>query len=145
MNLNVHSSTPVVVCAVGLLAAFFMPWIRIFGVGISGYNLGQLDSHGNYAWIIPIVAGITILLSYIEVSNRAIGVVAGIIPLGAILYALGRVGLERGIESMKVALELAWQAFSIGAWLTIIFSIGIIVAALVQTPAGAGESQGSNA
>jgi len=38
---------------------------------------------------------------------------------------------------------LAWQAFSIGDWLTIIFSIAIIVAALVQTPAGAHESQAS--
>jgi len=145
VNLNVHSSTPVVVCAVGLVAAFFLPWIRIFGVGISGYNLGQLDSYGNYAWIIPIVAGITIVLSFIEVDNRAVGAVAGIIPLGAILYALVRVGLDGGIEAMKVALQLAWQAFSIGAWLTIVFGIAIIVAALVQTPAGARESQASNA
>ena len=143
MNLNTNPSTPVAVCAVGLLAAFFMPWVQIFGVGVSGYNLGQLGSYGTYAWIIPIVAGTALCLSFVDLDNRAIGAIAGIIPLGAILYALVRVGLEGGIEAMKVALELAWQAFSIGAWLTIIFSIAIIVAAVVYAPTDSRESQAS--
>lgn len=52
--------------AFGLLAAFFMPWFQLFGVGISGYNLSKLGAYGNYAWAIPILTGATILVSSLE-------------------------------------------------------------------------------
>ena len=73
MNMNPKSSKVVLVFAFGLLASFFMPWVQFFGVGMSGYNLGRLGSYGNYAWIIPILVGVTILLTYSGVNNRNIG------------------------------------------------------------------------
>jgi len=133
MNMN-PKSIPVLVCAFGLLAAFFMPWVQSFGVGISGYNLGQLGSYGNYAWVIPLLAGVTILLSFTPgVNNRGIGVVAGIVPLGAILYGLIRLSAEGGRDATTGVLKIAGQVLSIGAWLTVIFSTAIIIAAAVQT------------
>jgi len=136
MNMNPKSSKPVLVCAFGLLAAFFMPWVQFFGVGMSGYNLGQLGSYGNYAWVIPILAGATILLSFTGASNRGIGAVSGIVPLGAILYGLARIAGKGGGRATQGVMEVAGHVLSIGAWLTIIFSVGIIIAALVKTPAG---------
>lgn len=133
INMRSESSKPVLICAVGLLAAFFMPWVQLFGVGISGYNLGQLGSYGNYAWVIPILAGATILVGYFGVNNRAVGAIAGIVPLSAIFYALVRIAGEGGGNATKEVLDVAGHVLSIGAWLTIIFSVAIIIAALVRT------------
>lgn len=118
MNMNPKSSKPVLICAFGLLAAFFMPWVQLFGVGISGYNLGRLGSYWNYAWVIPILAGATILFTFSGYNNREIDAIAGIVSLGVILY---------GMEVVVIEVHV----LSIGAWLTIIFSIAIIIAALV--------------
>ena len=98
--MNKQSSKPVLVCAFGLLAAFFMPWVQLFGAGMSGYNLGSLGSYGNYAWVIPILAGGTILLSFTGVNNRGLGALTGIVPLGALVYALIRVSNEGGSSAI---------------------------------------------
>lgn len=138
--MNPKSSVPVVVCAVGLLVAFFMPWVQLFGFGMSGYNLGQLGSYGNYAWIIPILAGAVVLLSFLGINNRGIGALAGLVPLGAIAYGLMRLGLESA-DATQGVLDAAGHVLSIGAWLTIMFSIAIVIAALVRPVKAAGRSQ----
>lgn len=126
-----------------MLAAFFMPWTQFFGLGISGYSLGQLGSYGNYAWIIPIAAGITILITFLEINNRGMGLVAGIIPLGAIFYGLIRISAETGGgEAAKNILQIAGHILSIGAWLTIIFSTGMVVASFVGK--GSTETESHN-
>ncbi len=135
MNLNPQSSKPVLVCAFGLLAAFFMPWIQLIGVGMSGYNLGQLGSYGNYAWVIPILAGATILLSFSGYNNRGVGAISGIVPLVAILYGLIRIAGEGGDRATQGVLEVAGHILSIGAWLTIILSVAIIISAAEKSPA----------
>jgi len=126
-SMNPKSSKPVIVCAFGILAAFFMPWIQFLGAGISGYNLGQLGSYGNYFWVIPILAGATILISFSGINNRVIGFITGFVPLGAILYGLLKLAGNR--DNADMVLRLAGQVLSIGGWLTIIFSIAIIIVA----------------
>jgi hypothetical protein len=131
--MNKQSSKPVLICAFGILAAFFMPWVQVLGVGMSGYNLGSLGSYGNYAWVVPILAGGTILLSFTGVNNRGIGALTGIVPLGALVYAFIRLSSEGGSNASESAFKFAQQVFSIGMYLTIIFSIAILVAAFVST------------
>jgi hypothetical protein len=128
--MNTKSSRAVLICSFGMLAAFFMPWLQLFGIGMSGYNLGTLGSYGNYAWAIPILAGGTILLSFAGVNNRPLGAFTGIVPLGALGYALARLSSEGGANAARGALDIARQVFSIGIYLTIIFSVAIIIAAL---------------
>jgi len=140
VKFNPKSSKTVLACAFGLMLAFFMPWVQLFGFGMSGYNLGRLGSYGNYAWIIPILAGATIVLSFSGANNRTIGAISGIVPLGAILYGLVRIAGEAGSSVANGVLEIAGHVLSIGAWLTIIFSVAIIVAALAQAPTVAAES-----
>jgi len=125
---------PVTVCAVGLLAAFFMPWVSVFGTGMSGYNLGQLGSYGNYAWAIPILAGLTILISALGINNRGIGAITGIVPLAIILYTMLKLDLEVGSNAAEKVRIVALNFLSIGAWLTIVLSTAIIIAALVNRP-----------
>ena len=125
-----QASKPVLICAFGILAAFFMPWVQLLGAGLSGYNLGNLGSYGNYAWAIPILAGATILLSFSGVNNRGIGALTGIVPLGGLAYALVQLINESGAEGgFEPALKMAQQVFSIGIYVTLIFSVAIIIAA----------------
>ncbi len=137
----VPPSNPVLVCALGLLAAFFLPWVQIFGVGLSGYNFGQVGSYGNYAWVVPILAAATILRSFTGGNNRGIGAIAGIVPLGAILYGLISLGGEGGPDAAKGIVNIAEQVLSIGGWLTIIFAFGIIIAAFAPTPTATNQSR----
>ncbi|TFG68248.1 MAG: hypothetical protein E4H27_08145 [Anaerolineales bacterium] len=134
MILNPQSSKPVLVLAFGLLVAFLMPWVQIFGFGMSGYSLGRLGSYGNYAWVIPILAGATILVSFSGKNNRVIGAISGIVPLAAILSGLPRIAGEGGSLATKGILQVAGQILSMGAWLTILFSLAIIISAAVKLP-----------
>lgn len=137
------SSKPVLICAFGILAAFFMPWLQFLGVGASGYQLGQLGSYGNLAWAIPILAGATILVGFSGGNNRGIGAIAGILPLAAFIYMLVSMtantgsGInvllfgERGSASLGDALGAVGQFCSIGVYLTLIFGVAIIIASAV--------------
>lgn len=132
--MNPNSSKWVLVCAFGLLAAFFMPWFQLMGAGMSGYGLGKLGSYGNYVWIVPVLAGATILVTFMRNNNRWLGALSGIVPLGFLAFLLARLGAENGSDATRGAVQVAGQVFSIGAWLTVLFSIGIVVSALVQMP-----------
>jgi hypothetical protein len=122
-------SKPILILACCILGAFFMPWVQLFGFAASGYNLGQLGSYGNYAWIIPILSGATIITSLSGSNNRGIGALTGIVPLGAIVYGLIRLAGEGGGDALNGITKMAGQVLSIGAYVTIICSIGIVLAA----------------
>lgn len=132
MNINPKSSKLVLVCALGMLAAFFVPWLDYSDAGMSGYNLGLLGPFGYYVWIVPALAAATVLLSVLGVSNRGIGAVCGIVPLGSIVYFMFRLVNEGQDRTTEGLLGLAGRVLELGAWLTIIFSVVIIIAAVVH-------------
>lgn len=68
-------------------------------------------------------------------NNGVVGAISGIVPLAAILYGLVRIARERGGRGIQAVLEVAGEILSIGAWLTNIFSVAIIISAAVNTPA----------
>lgn len=133
---NLTSSKPVFFCALGLFAAFLMPWIEgPAGLGMSGYSLGQLGSYANYAWVVPILAGATLFVSISGINNRVVGFVAGIVPIAAITYFLTRLTVEDGSDVTRGVLDVAKNVLAIGAWLTLAFSVALIVASLVPSAA----------
>lgn len=134
---GVHPSKPILALSVGILAAFFMPWLQFLGEGLSGYQLGSLGSYGNYAWVIPVLAGVTIAVSLSGKSNRLTGAITGIVPLLALLYAFDRICRELGPRGSSQILEVAQHVVSIGAYLTIAFSIGLLICAFGREASGA--------
>lgn len=135
MFMHTKSSKPVLILACCILGAFFLPWFQLFGFAASGYNLGRLGSYGNYAWIIPILAGATILVSLSGGPNRPVGAFTGIVPLAAILYGWVRLGSEGGGDAMSQVSQMAGQVLSIGAYITLLCSVAIIIAAAVPATA----------
>ena len=132
-------SKPVLIFACCILGAFFMPWFQLFGVAATGYNLGQLGSYGNYAWIVPILSGATILLSLNGYNNRGVGAFTGIVPLAAIIYGIVRLVSEGGGDALRGVSEVVSHVLSVGAYVTIICSIGIIIAAEMPAPPNSDE------
>lgn len=124
-------SMGVLILASALLAAFFMPWLQVLGAGLSGYEIGRLGSYGNYAWIVPILAGFTITVSLARQNNRLLGAITGIAPLVVLLYAVTRVAGEAGPRGFGQLLDVAGHVLSIGAYLTIICSLGLLIASMI--------------
>jgi len=132
MKINPKSSKIVLACALGMLAAFFAPWLEYSDVGMSGYNLGLLGPFGYYLWVVPALAGATVLLSLLGVSNRGIGAVCGIVPLASIVYIMFMLVNEGQDRTTSGLLQLASRVLELGAWLTIGLSVAIIIAAVVH-------------
>lgn len=130
INLHPESSSLVFFSAIALFISFFLPWASIFGMSISGYEIGKLGSEGNYAWIIPILSGATIFVSLSGSKNRTLGLICGIIPLLAILYLFIEIGQHAGFRGVGEVLKNFFKIFSIGVWLTIISSVAMIYGAL---------------
>lgn len=123
-------SQPILYFACGMVAAFFMPWVQLFGGGLSGYQLGRLGSYGNWLWVIPILATTTISFSLSGRNNRIVGVICGIVPILAVLYLLVRLTSQAGQRGSQDFFEIATHVLAIGAYLTLIFSGCLICAAL---------------
>ena len=149
--MNSKSSKPVLICAFGLLAGFFMPWLQFMGAGMSGYNLGQLGSYGNYAWIVPILAGATILVSFAGGNNRGIGIVAGIVPIVALVYLLVTMTDSHSGPNMFLfggrpagfddAIKALGQVCAVGVYFTLISCVAIIIAAAVPSTGSPPEAR----
>lgn len=127
-----RTTTPritVLIAAVGLLVAFFLPWFQLFGFGISGYGIARLGSYGNLAWAIPLLAGTTIVRSLTGHNARLIGMITGIVPIAGTVSFLYLLAQEVGAPAGEL-LEGAVHLFSIGAYLTIILGVVMLVTAL---------------
>jgi hypothetical protein len=136
---TVRPSMPILVLSVGILAAFFMPWFQLLGEGLSGYQLGKLGSYGNYAWIVPVLAAMTIVVSLCGVSNRLSGVITGLFPIFGLIYAISRISSEIGPRGSDQFFEVAQHIVSIGVYLTLAFSVGLLICAFL--PASANSTQ----
>lgn len=133
-----NPSMGVLVFSCGLMAGFFMPWLQIFGVGVSGYQIGRFGSYGNYTWIIPVLAGVTILMSLARMPNRGIGALTGLVPIGALGYALARIAEQSRPRGTEQIFEIAQHVFSVGGYVTLACSVGLLLAAITSpAPVGA--------
>lgn len=128
--LNVTPSHLVTILAVGIVVAFFMPWFQLFGAGISGFEITNLGSYTNYLWVIPGLAGYTVLLGASGTNNRVMGAITGIVPLATIAYGYFYIqsqGVKPQRGNMNIDLSsIAINTMAIGLFLTIGFCALII-------------------
>lgn len=122
-------STPVLFCAGIMVLAFFMPWVQFFGLEASGYALSKFGDEGKVAWLIPILAGLVVLVSLNGKDNRALGIAAGVLPILAAVIGIVKLMEEMGPDNAMQLLDFASGAVGIGVWLTLVTSIAIIIAA----------------
>lgn len=107
-----------------LVAAFFMPWIDILGLGgASGYDLAtadQLPTKTMLLWLAPLAGAILAFTALADPgSSRNAGLGAGAVVVGPTLYYLGKAML----------FGTSW-----GLWMVIAGALWLIVLAFVRKP-----------
>ena len=122
-------SGAVALCSLVIVGAFFLPWVKVFGAGISGYQLSHLGAEGNFAWIIPVLAGLTLLVGASGSDNRAIGAITGVVPLAVLAYVFFKL-TGNGSVVGRIAWEVVTNIAGAGAYLTLISSVLIILSAM---------------
>ena len=126
--MNNLSVKPEMIAAGGVAICFFLPWAQIFGFGVSGYNLAQLGSYGNWAWVILISSIITILTFAMETETmiaRLIAGVTGALPIIGLMYAVNNIG------------QNVFQVLSIGVYLGVLSGSALLLLALFNDGATA--------
>ena len=124
--------------AVCLLVFFLFPWVSIFIVSFNGFELpgifrnagmlagkmkgAAIPASGNVFYIlymIPILS-VTYLFFTLKMGRniKAISITLGLIPSAVFLYALSQIGGKM------------LDVVGIGAWLSILSGIGMVLAAL---------------
>lgn len=79
-----------ILCAAGLAASFFMPWVKMFLGHPTGYDLQQLgDAHKLY-WSVPVFAAVAIVAALTKKSQRTAAQIAGAVPYVILIYWMAK-------------------------------------------------------
>jgi TRAP-type mannitol/chloroaromatic compound transport system permease small subunit len=124
--------------AAAMIIFFFLPWITISAFGFSdagsGFNLGSTS--GGFggtllysSWLVLIMSIATIVMAAMGRETRTIGLATGIVAIVVVLYVFLWTMTNSKVESGGVSVNLGLSV-GIGAWLTLLAGIGMIVAAL---------------
>jgi hypothetical protein len=73
-------------CAAGLLASFFMPWVKILFGHPSGFDLQKLGDVHTLYWAMPAFAAVTIIAALMKKSQRAAAQIAGTVPFIILIF-----------------------------------------------------------
>ena len=87
---SIDLSPYLILCAAGLAASFFMPWVKMFLGHTSGYDLQQLgDAHKLY-WSVPVFAAVAIVSALTKKSQRTAAQFAGAVPYVILIYWMAK-------------------------------------------------------
>ena len=102
-------------CAAVLGVSFFLPWARIFGANLSGFDLQKMGDEQRLLWAIPILCTITIVVGITKHSQKLIGQLTGVLPfcVGAYWYA-------------KLGSDL-FHILTYGAFLSLAFGVALLI------------------
>ena len=104
-----------------LLAAFFMPWIKVGNTNVSGIEAGKSVLHHGYLWALPFLACATIAWSLNQKDNRLWGGLLGLLWFAATAW-------------VSTALtSAADNRLLIGGKITLLISAAIIAAAIIPS------------
>lgn len=102
-------------CAIGLLASFFLPWTHILGQGISGYDLQKLGEKQRALWLIPAFSVFTIFAAKTKRCQKVIAQLSGALSFCVLAYWLNQLGSD------------LLRHLSFGAWLSLICGLALII------------------
>lgn len=97
-----------------MILFFFTPWAQLLGVSVSGYDLQKLGSYGNFAWLIPVSSGITIVAGLYGKSQTELAQLTGALPILGLVYGLVKVGSD------------LFHILAIGAYLTLLTGLALL-------------------
>jgi hypothetical protein len=99
----------IILCSLGLIGCFFLPWISIFLANPSGFQIQQLSgTDAKLVWFIPLGGLLALFAAATKQSVASAARVAGLVPFLSLLYYWHELG------------DGFFQALLIGAWLTLI-------------------------
>lgn len=81
-------------CTAAILIGFFLPWGP---AGISAFDIAKLGSEGNWLWLIPGGAGLTLAQSAAGGDSKSMGALTGLFPLTAVLFVWYKTGGGTGL------------------------------------------------
>ena len=116
---------PEVLLALGLLFAFFLPWVRLFFFKGSGYDVGiHLSGKSQLVWLFPVMAVAVIVAAIRSIRTGAICLAAGALPYVALAWGASR--LKGDVV----------RVLTIGAYLSLFFGAGLVLVGLRALIAG---------
>lgn len=99
-----------------MLVSFFLPWVTFLGAKLTGLDIAKHFSSYQLVYLMPILAGIVLLLSLARVSARLIQALAGLCPLAILVYAINHLTSD------------LFQILEFGAWMAMISGLMLILA-----------------
>jgi len=115
----------IALCSLGIVACFFLPWIRVLFADASGYQLQQLPSDEvKLLWLIPLTGFISVVASIAKRSVGTAAQLAGAMPFLALLYYGSKIGRD------------IFDILRPGAYLTLILAVVLLIAPRFLKKAG---------
>jgi hypothetical protein len=102
-------------CAIAMICFFFLPWTQLLGINGSGYELSKLGSYGNWAWVIPIAAIVTLAISIAGNEAKPLHILTGLLPYVGVAYGLSQAGKD------------LFHFLAIGVYLTLVAGLFMIM------------------
>jgi hypothetical protein len=107
----------VLLCSIGLIITFFLPWLRILWVTKSGFELAKVDNSMMFLWIMPVTAGFAAISGLTGKGYQFCGIIAGLTPICILAYGLSELGKD------------LFDGIVFGGWLALVCGIILIIAA----------------
>lgn len=104
----------IMLCAVGLLVCFFLPWIK-FMVPISGFDMAKEGDRHLLFWLIPVFSGLTLFAVFTKRSPKIIAQLTGALPFVALVYGYTNIGKD------------LLQMLTFGGYLSLILGLALFI------------------
>ena len=108
------------ICAVILVIAFFLPWVNLGFISLSGFNVAGIGGASFLLWVIPLLS-IGVLVSEFMDLDKKISTY--------ITYASGAVPLFYVLSSRMQEKQFSYEGAGIGIYLTFVASGVMLLAA----------------
>ena len=102
----------VAVCGAGLVLSFFLPWLRMLVVDVSGFDLAKQGDVYSLFWVMPIFGVIACIAGATNHKNhKTAAAIAGIVPFAILSYGFTKMNADL----FKVLTPGAWFGLAVGA------------------------------